>query len=109
MANLTEDIGRVVRIFVRMLVLHGWALTYRQCSGLSLGDVGKACGTTADMVRSWELGISEPTVAQAIAWWDVLTRNQGRTNAMGPLPAGAPAEPAWQRNGHAAAEPAVTP
>ena len=95
--NLTDDTARLAMIQVRLLVMDGSVQRLRQITGLTHGQLGKACGVTGEQVDAWERGIAEPSAAQAIAWLDTLTRSIGRTPQMGFARNGEKHQPAWSR------------
>src|SRR6266568_966980 len=69
---LQDDVNRLVMIDAARAVLSGQARQLRQAAGLSLSEVGKACGTTASVIGMWEDSLARPTVQQALAWQTLL-------------------------------------
>ncbi len=69
----TDDIARTVAIVAAGHVVSGEARNMRLAAGLSLGEVGKATGVTADTVAMWETGTARPTTQQALAWLSLVT------------------------------------
>lgn len=70
---MTDDLSRLASIVTRDLVLSGRARAIRQQTGLSLSELGKASGVTAELVGLWESGKAAPTTQQALAWLSLLT------------------------------------
>src|SRR5262245_36329756 len=69
----TDDIARLAAIQFNLLVAKGAVRDLRKLARLELGEVGKACGTTGDLVAMWEDGLASPTTQQALACMALLT------------------------------------
>ena len=79
----SDDIARLAQIMCRDLVLSGRARQHRQASGLSLSDLGKASGATAEQVGLWEAGRATPSLAQSLAWLGAVTEKAAWREAAG--------------------------
>jgi transcriptional regulator with XRE-family HTH domain len=69
--SLNDDVARLTAIVTRQ---HqgGLAERMRQSRGLSASEVGKACGTSPEVIGAWERGLAMPTTGEALAWLSVL-------------------------------------
>ncbi len=68
----SDDIAVLAEVLVRMHQRGALAENIRQQRGLPASAIGKASGVTAEMIYSWERGLSQPTTAQALQWLRTL-------------------------------------
>ncbi len=77
---LADDMQRIVDITVREHQLTGKARILRMkaygIDGDGVSQLAKACGASAELVRAWEDGRSQPTVNQALTWLNTLYQRQ---------------------------------
>jgi hypothetical protein len=67
------DSNDLVRLaMVRSLARSGAARSIRLAAGLSLADVGKACGAGAPTVWRWERGVHAPTGERGLNYAELL-------------------------------------
>jgi hypothetical protein len=69
--SLVDDIARLTAWQVAQ-IQDGPAASARQRCGLPASAIGKACGVGADVIYSWEQGLSDPTTQQGLAWLEFL-------------------------------------
>ena len=81
-----DDIGRLVAIVTRDMVLNGRAAQLRQAASVTIGEVAKAAGATPEMVGMWEAGRLTPSTGQALAWLAFVTEKASWRETAGGLP-----------------------
>ena len=72
MATQSDDIARLTLLLARVLAVHGLAEQTRMTAGVSLGELGKASGATAEQAGAWIAGRATPSQSQALAVFGTL-------------------------------------
>ena len=86
MATQGDDIARLTQLLARVLAVHGLAEQTRMTAGVSLGELGKASGATADQAGLWLAGRATPSKDQALACFGTLYERASWREAAGNAP-----------------------
>lgn len=83
MATQSDDLARLTQLVTRALAVHGLAEQVRMANGVTLSELGKASGATAEQAGLWLTGRATASKDQALAVFGMVYERASWREAAG--------------------------